>query len=134
MPIATVAAIIKNGEDKILLTRRNVEPFKGQWCLPGGHIDDNEKALDAVVREAKEETGLEFEPEFITYLDEIVPEHDWHAVVLVFAGKGRGELAAQEREVTEIGWFSLEEARSLPLAFVHNKILEEYSSKKRSDV
>jgi len=127
MPITTVAAIIKNDEDKILLTRRNVEPFKDQWCLPGGHIDANEKALDAVIREAMEETGLEFEPEFVAYLDEIVPEHDWHAVVLVFAGKGTGELAAQEREVIDIGWFSLEEARSLRLAFEHNKILEEYS-------
>ena len=129
MPITTVAAIIKNDEDKILLTRRNVEPFKGQWCLPGGHIDANEKALDAVIREAKEETGLEFEPGFITYFDEIVPERDWHAVVLVFAGKGTGELAAQEREVTEIAWFSLDEARSLPLAFVHNQILDEYAAK-----
>lgn len=129
MPITTVAAIIKNDEDHIMLTRRNVEPFKGQWCLPGGHIDANEKALDAVIREAKEETGLEFEPGFITYFDEIVPERDWHAVVLVFAGKGTGELAAQEREVTEIAWFSLDEARSLPLAFVHNQILDEYAAK-----
>jgi len=128
MPITTVAAIIKNDEDKILLTRRNVEPFKGQWCLPGGHIDANENAFDAVVREAREETGLEFEPEFITYLDEIVPDHDWHAVVLVFAGKGTGELAAQEREVTEVGWFSLEDARSFQLAFVHNQILDEYAA------
>jgi len=127
MPITTVAAIIKNDKDEILLTRRNVEPFKEQWCLPGGHIDENEKALDAVIREAKEETGLDFEPEFVTYLDEIVPEHGWHAVVLVFAGKGTGELAAQEREVTDIGWFSLEEACSLSLAFEHNKILDEYS-------
>ena len=129
MPITTVAAIIKNDKDEILLTRRNVEPFKEQWCLPGGHIDENEKALDAVIREAKEETGLDFEPEFVTYLDEIVPEHGWHAVVLVFAGKGTGELAAQEREVTDIGWFSLEEACSLSLAFEHNKILDEYSLK-----
>ena len=128
MPIATVAAIIQNDAGKILLTRRNVEPFKGQWCLPGGHIDQNENALDAVIREAKEETGLEFEPKFITYFDEIYPERNWHAVVLVFAGKGTGSLTAQEREVTDIAWFSLDEARSLPLAFVHNKILDKYAT------
>ena len=128
MPITTVAAIIKNEKETILLTRRNVEPFKGQWCLPGGHIDQNEKVLDAVIREAKEETGLDFVAEFITYADEIIPDFNWHAVVMVFAGKGSGEFIAQEREVTDIGWFSLEEARSLPLAFVHNQILEEYAS------
>jgi 8-oxo-dGTP diphosphatase len=128
MPITTVAAIIKNEVGKILLTRRDIEPFKEQWCLPGGHIDENEKVFDAVVREAKEETGLDFEAEFFAYADEIIPEYDWHAVVMVFAGKGRGELAAQEGEVADIRWFPLDEARSLPLAFAHNKILDEYSS------
>jgi 8-oxo-dGTP diphosphatase len=130
MPIATVAAIITNEEGKILLTRRNIEPFKGQWCLPGGHIDENEKALDAVIREAKEETGLDFEAEFFAYADEIIPEYNWHAVVIIFTGKGRGELAAQEGEVEDIAWFSLEKAHSLPLAFVHNQILDEYASQK----
>ena len=128
MPIATVAAIIKNEDGKILLTRRNVEPFKGQWCLPGGHIDEFENTREAAVREAKEETGLNFEAEFFTYTDEIIPELNWHAVVMVFTGNGKGELAAQEREVTDIKWFTLDEARSLPLAFVHNKILDEYGS------
>ena len=132
MPIATVAAIIKNDEGKILLTRRNVEPFKGQWCLPGGHIDDNENALDAAIREAKEETGLDFEAEFLTYTDEIIPDLNWHAVVMVFTGKGKGEIAVQEREVADIAWFSLEEARSFSLAFVHNQILDEYSLKSSS--
>ena len=130
MPIATVAAIIKNEAGKILLTRRNVEPFKGQWCLPGGHIDANETVETAVVREVKEETGLEFAPNFITYFDEIAPEHNWHAVVMVFSGKGMGEIVTQESEVTDIRWFSLEEACSLPLAFVHNQILDEYVSRK----
>jgi len=128
MPIATVAAIIKNEAGKILLTRRNVNPFKGQWCLPGGHIDEDEKALDAVIREAKEETGLNFEAEFFGYIDEIIPEYNWHAIVIIFAGRGSGELDMQEREVTDIAWFPLDEARSLPLAFIHNKILDEYAS------
>jgi len=126
MPIATVAAIINNEEGKILLTRRNVEPFKGQWCLPGGHIDEYEKTLDAVTREAKEETGLDFEAKFLGYADEVLPELNWHAVVIVFAGKGTGDLVTQEREVTDIAWFSLDEARAMSLAFVHNQILDEY--------
>ena len=130
MPIATVAAIIKDEAGKILLTRRGAEPFKDQWCLPGGHIDENEEALDAVIREAKEETGLDFEAEFFAYADENIPEYNWHAVVMVFTGKGTGKLAAQEGEVADIAWFSLGEARSLPLGFVHNKILDEYVSQK----
>jgi 8-oxo-dGTP diphosphatase len=128
MPIATVGAIIENEDGKILLTRRAAEPFKGQWCLPGGHIDENEKALDAVIREAKEETGLDFDAKFFGYFNEVLPEINWHAVVIVFAGKGTGDLIAQEREVTDIAWFSLDEARAMSLAFVHNQILDEYAS------
>jgi 8-oxo-dGTP diphosphatase len=128
MPIATVAAIIENEAGKILLTCRGAEPFKGQWCLPGGHIDENEKALDAVIREAKEETGLEFEAKFFGYADEVIPEYNWHAVVIVFSGKGTGNPVAQEGEVVDIAWFSLDEARSLSLAFEHKKILDKYAS------
>lgn len=129
MPIATVAAIIRNKEGKILLTRRNVEPFKGQWCLPGGHIDEFENTKEAAIREAKEETGLDFDAEFFGYTDEIIPEFKWHAVVMVFTGKGTGELSAQVREVTDIAWFSLGEAKAMSLAFVHNKIMDEYASR-----
>ena len=127
MPIATVAAIIKNDEGKILLTRRNVEPFKGQWCLPGGHIDQFENTRDAAVREVKEETGLDFDANFLNYSDEIIVERDIHAVVMVFTGYGKGQIETQESEVTKVGWYSLDEARSLPLAFEHNKILKAYS-------
>ncbi|NIT56329.1 MAG: NUDIX domain-containing protein, partial [Aliifodinibius sp.] len=45
MPSATVGAIIypdQDHRDEILLTKRNIEPFKGKWCLPGGHIDQYE--------------------------------------------------------------------------------------------
>jgi len=129
MPIATVAAIIKNDEGEILLTRRSVEPYKDQWCLPGGHIDQYENVKDATIREIREETGLDFNASFFDYSDEIIEERHIHAVVMVFTGPAVGQIFTQENEVTEVGWFSLEEAQQLPLAFEHNKILLEYSSK-----
>lgn len=130
MPKSTVGAIVTTTDhsdvDQILLTRRNIEPFKGQWCLPGGHIDQYESARDAIIREVKEETGLDFNAHFFGYFDEIIPEQNIHAVVHVFDGSGRGKLSAQRDEVTEIKWFPMAEARSLSLAFTHNKILDAY--------
>jgi 8-oxo-dGTP diphosphatase len=132
MPEATVAAIIatsKAGSRQVLLTRRAYGVFKGYWCLPGGHIDAFEKARDAVIREVKEETGLDFRATFYGIFDEIIPEKDIHAVVCVFSGQATGETAIQPEEVTEIGWFALEEALALPLAFDHRGILEDFAAK-----
>jgi 8-oxo-dGTP diphosphatase len=75
-PEATVAAIITDGQGsavKVLLTRRKSKQFDGQWCLPGGHIDHLEQAETAIVREVKEEIGLDFTPRFFAYFDEIIP-------------------------------------------------------------
>jgi 8-oxo-dGTP diphosphatase len=47
---------IKNG--KILLLKRNTEPFKGYWHLIGGHVEENETLKEALKREFKEETNL----------------------------------------------------------------------------
>jgi len=140
MPEATVAAVIaneENGVTKILLTRRNVEPFKGQWCLPGGHIDWREPARDAIIREVEEEVGLKFDARFFGYFDEIIPEPgrekesklDIHAVVIVFEGPAEGELRLQPDEVAETRWLPVEEARSLPLAFTHNEVLDGYAAR-----
>lgn len=131
MPKATVAAIIHPAEGErstILLTRRNVNPFRDHWCLPGGHIDDYEPADTAVRREVKEETGLDFTPEsFLGWFEEIFPEYRFHAVALAFTGAGSGELQQQPEEVTDMAWFPLDEALSMHLAFTHNLVLQHYA-------
>lgn len=123
---ATVAAIIIRQDkdaERILFTRRNVEPFLGKFCLPGGHIDRFETAREAVVREVREETGLAFDPEFFHYFDEIIEALDWHAVVIAFVGPATGTLALQETEVAEARWLSVPEALSLEMAFHHHEIV-----------
>jgi len=127
MPKATVAAVILESGDeepKILLTRRNIEPFKDAWCLPGGHIEPYEAAAAAVVREVQEETGLQFTGQPMGSFDEIYPELGVHNVVQVFVGRGEGELRPCETEVSDIGWFPLSEAMTIPLAFCHGEVLQ----------
>lgn len=131
MPETTVAAIITRpvaDGAELLLVLREGEPFKDHWCLPGGHIDQFERASDAVAREVREETGLQFDGRFMGYQDEVIPERGIHAVVLIFAGSAEGSVAAAPGEIAEVRWFALDEARSLPLAFLHNQILDAYSA------
>jgi len=53
-----VAAVIPNGEGRILLQRRS---DNGLWGLPGGSVEIGESVRDAIVREVREETGLSVE-------------------------------------------------------------------------
>jgi len=46
-------------DGKILLMKRNLEPFKGFWHVVGGHVNENENPMEALKREFKEETNLD---------------------------------------------------------------------------
>lgn len=57
-PVVGVGAVIVR-DGKALIVKRAHEPRKGEWSLPGGHLDLGESLEDAVRREVKEETGLD---------------------------------------------------------------------------
>ena len=83
-PLVGVGGIVVY-ENKVLLVRRGTEPLKGQWSIPGGLIDVGETMREAVMREVREETGLEVEPvELIELLDRIHREDErvrYHYVI-----------------------------------------------------
>jgi len=56
---AAVVAFIVNKENQLLVCRRAKEPAKGTLDLPGGFIDMCETAEEGIIREVREETGLE---------------------------------------------------------------------------
>lgn len=58
-PSAANVAFILNEKGELLVERRKNEPAKGTLDLPGGFCDIGESAEEGVIREVKEETGLE---------------------------------------------------------------------------
>jgi len=58
-PAPTAGAIVDDGDGRIMLVRRAIEPFKGKWDVPGGFIKPGEDGTDAVRRELAEELGVE---------------------------------------------------------------------------
>jgi 8-oxo-dGTP diphosphatase len=60
-PALTVDIVVIGYNDKrlsVLLIERGLQPFKGQWALPGGFVHVDETLEDAAYRELKEEAGL----------------------------------------------------------------------------
>ncbi len=125
----TATAIIPFPQDKILLVKRNTVPFKGFWALPGGRMNPGEKIEQTVVRECKEETGLDVQAlkvigEYIEkgVKDEV--EYEYYPTCFLTKVIG-GNIKRQESEIQEIRLFSL---KSLPeaLAFEHDKMIKDY--------
>lgn len=57
--IPCVGAIVFDEHGRLLLIRRAHAPAEGLWSIPGGRVEPGEDAIEATVREVREETGLE---------------------------------------------------------------------------
>ena len=97
--INVVAAVIKDENEKILITQRNLKKAQGGlWEFPGGKIEPNETRENAIVREIKEELDIDIEVK--SYLSEKVfnyPEKDINLIALE-CKKVSGEIRLLEHE------------------------------------
>jgi 8-oxo-dGTP diphosphatase len=128
----TSTAIIPYPDDKILLIKRNTRPFVGYWALPGGRMDPGENIEQTIVREVKEETGLDVE--IVCKVGEYVEkgvkddvEYEYYPTCFVVKPVG-GEIKKQDSEIQEIKFFSLT-ALPQPLAFEHDLMVKDYLEK-----
>ena len=118
-PVVGVGAVILDG-DKILLEKRKNMPSKGKWSIPGGLVDLGERVEDAVVREVKEETGLEvYEPRLLDVVDYV----SWcekggviyHYVIIDYLVIVKGGKAKAASDADALKWVPFNEVEEYDL-------------------
>jgi ADP-ribose pyrophosphatase YjhB (NUDIX family) len=119
------AAVLIEHEGRVLLVRRNNEPFRGLWTLPAGFINGGEDPAEAAARECLEETGLTVR---VTRVLDIISgrEHPRGAdfIIVYQAFVIEGELKPDD-DADAVEWFARESLP--PLAFrATQKVLESF--------
>ena len=109
----------------VLLIKRKNEPFRNQWALPGGFLEEDETMQEGAKRELEEETGLKLEK-----LQQVgafgTPGRDPRGRTISIAFVGLIDAEAKVKasdDALDAKWFSL---NNLPdLAFGHRGIISE---------
>lgn len=123
-PLLTVDCVVVDAKGRVLLIRRNNEPFAGSYALPGGFVDVGETVEDACRRELMEETGVKAGRLKLVgvYSD---PKRDprGHTASVVFATRVRSVRAIAGDDAADVAW--VDNRRREKLAFDHARVLRD---------
>jgi 8-oxo-dGTP diphosphatase len=108
-PIPGVGAIVV-GTEGVLLARRDKAPGTGLWSIPGGGVELGETQIESVIREVKEETGVDCEVlELVSTFDLITKDDagaiEYHFLLNHYLAKAITEKTRPENHDGEVSWF-----------------------------
>lgn len=109
----TVLCLIEQG-DRILLQNRTKAPDWRGYALPGGHVEPGESFVDAVIRETKEETGLEIYNPQLVGVKQFPIDGGRYVVFLFKATQFSGEvISSAEGQMEWVSYEKLSERKTV---------------------
>lgn len=109
VPRLTVEIIVRDESGAIYMTRRSIDPCKGQWHLPGGTVQFGEALIAAVRRVAMRELSIDVHEAtnrgYIEYPSHYLSNLD-HPVGLVFEVTDYSGNVAANADASASGWFT----------------------------
>ena len=123
LPRVGSALLVRDEANRILLGKRNKDPLRGSWVIPGGKIHAFESIAEAAARELREETGLivEVGDHFKVY--EIINPPNEHRIVIYSVGKVLGGEPKASDDISELKFFELDELGDVPLTPLVRRVL-----------
>ena len=115
--ILVLRGVLEDTTGRFLLMQRSAKSkgWPGKWEFPGGKVDKGEELTAALVREWKEETGLQIVP--VSCLDVFDWECDKDRILyLVFRVRSKHFRVKRSLEHDDLGWFTAEEMNRLDIS------------------
>jgi len=109
-PQPTVRVLIVK-DDQFCLVKEQYGPSAGQWSLPGGWCDIGKSPMEAALAEGQEESGIPIQIDrLIAVMDRrfYLQSDLYNTYTLVFSATPIGEPLAPNFEISEIGWFTID--------------------------
>jgi 8-oxo-dGTP diphosphatase len=127
---APAADVLIVRDERVLLSRRGIEPHLGKWELPGGMQDLGEHPADAARREVREELGVEVRLTGVLgiYLDALA---DGIGQTVVYLGEIDGDPGEGDHESLEWRGFGVDELpAAADMAFEHRRRLDDWLARR----
>lgn len=99
----SVAAVVTNDDGQVLVIQRR---DNGDWQLPGGVLELDERIEDGLRREVEEETGVKIAPGQLTG---VYKNTTLGVVALVFRARQIGGTPGPSQEATRVAWWTSEQ-------------------------
>lgn len=123
LPRIGSALLVRDEANRILLGKRNKDPQRGSWVIPGGKIHAFESIAEAAARELHEETGLAVEVGDRFNVYEIINPPNEHRIVIYSWAKVVGGEARASDDLSELKFFELKELGEVPVTPLVRQVL-----------
>lgn len=116
--IEVAACFIRVGDEVLLLKRLPEKPQGTTWGIPGGKFDEGESPADTVIRETREETGIDMSDQSLDYYGKVYvryPEMDYVFHIFEYKAEDFPQVKFNPKEHADYRWVTLEDALQMTL-------------------
>ena len=127
-PLSTIGALVTGPSGRILIVKTT--KWRGTWGVPGGKVEWGETLEDALIREFKEEVGLDLMKVRFALLQEAVIDPQFcqeaHFIMINYYAFSQSETITPNEEIEEWAWVNHQEALKYPLNSYTQILVQDY--------